>query len=129
MPLDTMTPDPDWDPAGHGEAIETLAALPEAVTFTVWCDDGCGDCQAQLPAFAAALRAAGVDEDRVEQIAVERLPEGEKRGPLVEEYGIERIPTIVVERDGRELARYVETADLPAADYLARQLADVAASA
>ena len=39
------------------ETIETLASLGEEYVFLVWGDDGCGDCQALLPAFGAALEA------------------------------------------------------------------------
>ena len=122
MTLATLTPPADWDAAAHAEAVETLAALDDTFTFLVWGDDGCGDCQALLPAFGAALEAAAIPEDRVVEYPVERLPEGRKRGPQVEAYGIERIPTVVVERDGEELARFVEDEGMPIAEYLAARL-------
>jgi len=48
--------------------------------------------------------------------------DGSKVGPGVEEYGIELIPTVVVERDGAEIARFVESADAPIAAALAREI-------
>ncbi|GAB7008781.1 thioredoxin family protein [Halorubrum trueperi] len=95
--------------------------------FKVWGGDWCGDCQRQLPAFGAALAAAGVPDDRIADYPVTKGPDG-KEGPLVDEYEIDRIPTVVVEdADGEEVARFVEEADVSIAEALARQLADVPA--
>lgn len=129
MTLSTLSPDPDWNGAEHADAVETLAALDDEYVFLVWGDDGCGDCQALLPGFGAALEAAGIPDDRLVEYAVERLPEGRKRGPKVPEYGIERIPTVVLERDGEEVARFVEDEGMPIAEYLAERLREIEASA
>ena len=129
MTLETMEPDPSWDPGAHPDVVETLAALGEAYAFLVWGDDGCGDCQERLPAFGAALEAASFPPERVIQYEVERLPEGKKRGPKVPEYGIERIPTVVVERDGEEVARFVEEEEKPIPEFLADRLRELEASA
>jgi thiol-disulfide isomerase/thioredoxin len=122
MKLETMEPDPVWDPAAHEDAVETLAAWADEVTFKIWGGDWCGDCRGQLPGFGAALEAAGVPEDRVEHYPVEKEADGSKVGPGVEEYGIELIPTVVVEHDGEELARFVEAEPVPIAEYLAERL-------
>lgn len=124
MTLETLTPDPAWDANAHAGAVDTLASLRPSDRILVWCDDGCGDCQALLPDFAAAIEAANVG-DAVVQYPVERLPEDEKRGPKVDEYGIARIPTVVVEREGEELARFVEGDEGPIAAALARQLGPI----
>jgi len=120
--LETMEPDPAWDAAAHGAAVDTLAAWAGAVTFRIWGGDWCGDCRGQLPQFGAALAAAGVPDDRIEHYPVEKEADGSKTGPGVEAYGIELIPTVVVERDGEELARFVESEPVPIAEYLAGQL-------
>ena len=123
MTLRTLAPAADWDAEAHADAVAAFAALAdEAYTVRVWCDDGCKDCRALLPAFGAALAAAGVPDDRVVQYAVERLPEGEKRGPLVDAYDVSRIPTVVVERDGEVVARYEEGVGEPIPSYLAERL-------
>ena len=124
-----MTPDPDWNPDAHREAVQTLADLGDEFTFLVWGDDGCGDCQERLPPFAAAIDAAGIRDERVTQYAVERVPDGTKRGPRVEEYDIGLIPTVVVERDGEEVARFVEEEALPIAEFLAERLDELEATA
>jgi len=119
MSLSTMEPNPAWDAKSYPEVVDAFERLGDDVTVRVWGADWCGDCRSQLPDFAAALDAAGVEN--VEQYAVER-EDGEKYGPKVEEYGIELIPTIVVERDGEELARFVEEESVSPAVYLAERL-------
>ena len=120
MTLTTMSPNPVWTADAYEETVETLRAQDD-VTYKVWGGDWCKDCRKQLPDFAAALDAAGVSPDRIEHLHVER-EDGEKVGDLVEEYDIEFIPTVVVERDGEELFRYVEDADVPPAVYVAQHL-------
>jgi thiol-disulfide isomerase/thioredoxin len=118
MPLETMEPNPVWVEDAYGETIDTLAAHADELVFKVWGGDWCKDCRAQLPDFGAALDAAGVPESRIEHYPVDE----DKQGPGVEEYGIELIPTVVVERDGEEVARYVEEASVPIAVYLADRI-------
>jgi thiol-disulfide isomerase/thioredoxin len=122
MELETMRPDPVWDPAAHEETVETLATWAEDAVFKVWGGDWCGDCRGQLPGFGAALAAAGVPDDRIEHHAVEKEEDGSKTGPGVEAYDITLIPTVVVEAEGEELARFVEEEPVPIAEYLAEQL-------
>ena len=129
MNLETMEPDPVWDAAAHEAAVETLAGWADEAVFKVWGGDWCGDCRGQLPQFGAALEAAGVSEDRIEHYPVEKADDGSKTGPCVEEYGIEYIPTVVVEVDGEELARFVEEEPIPIAEHLAEQLRECETSA
>ncbi|MFB6163916.1 MAG: thioredoxin [Haloarculaceae archaeon] len=129
--LTTMEPDPAWDEESYADTVETLAAWADDVVFKVWGGDWCKDCRSQLPAFGAALDAAGVPDDRIEHYPVEKADDGSKIGPQVEAYDIELIPTVVVERadGGDELARFVESADRPIAVFLADRLAGLEADA
>ncbi len=123
MSLQTMEPAPTWTPgADERAAIETFEAVAADLTITVWGGDWCGDCQRELPPFAAALNAANIDPATVEQYPVEKEPDGSKIGPMVAEYDIESIPTIVIERTGVEIARFVESAPRPAIVELATEL-------
>jgi len=121
MSLDTMEPDPVFNEDAHTDTIDTLAEHDE-LTYIVWGGDWCGDCRAQLPTFGAALEAAGVGDDRIEEIPVEKLADGSKAGPKVEEYGIEYIPTVVVQHDGTEIARFVEEEPVSIPVYLAERI-------
>ena len=119
MTLETMQPNPVWDASAHEETVEVLSGLDDA-TIHVWGADWCGDCRSALPNFAAALEAAGLS-DSLELHEVNR----EKQGELVDEYDVAYIPTVVVERDGTELARFVESEAVPVAVYLADELQTV----
>jgi len=102
MELQTMTPADDWEPAPDTE--DAVLALGERdYEFHVWGGDWCIDCEDQLPAFGAALDYAGVDDDRIQHYPTEKEDDGSKTGPGVETYGIEFIPTVVVEHDARRL--------------------------
>jgi hypothetical protein len=133
MTLDTMAPNPVWNASDHLKTVTTLSKIDASFVFKIWCDDGCKDCRAQLPDFSAALSAANINPNCIEQYSVNRLPGGKKQGPLVEEYGISRIPTIILEQKidatssslpFQEIARYVEFSDLSAADYLSEMLSE-----
>jgi thiol-disulfide isomerase/thioredoxin len=119
MSLETMRPNPTWDAASYEETVDTLAAHSDELTYRVWGGDWCKDCRALLPDFGAALEAADVPDERIEEIAVDE----DKQGPGVDEYGIEYIPTIVVEDEsGEEITRFVEDEDVPPAVWLAQEL-------
>ena len=122
MSLETMEPNPVWDADSYPDAVDTLERLDDELEILVWGADWCGDCRTVLPDFAAALDAAGIPNEQVTQHAVEKADDGSKTGPQVEEYEIERIPTIVIERNGVEVARFVETEPAPAVVFLANQL-------
>lgn len=122
--LETMRPNPAWDAASYEDAVQTLADTP--ATFRVWGGDWCSDCRQQLPDLGAALQAAAVPADRLHVYPVERGEDG-KVGENVDEYDVERIPTVVVTDDaGEELARFVEDEPVPIAVFLADRLADEA---
>jgi thiol-disulfide isomerase/thioredoxin len=118
--LKTMEPNPAWSAEAYEDTVEALSE--DGLVFHVWGGDWCGDCRGQLPDFGAALDAAGVPDERVHHYPVEKEADGGKTGPRIEEYGIELIPTVVVERDGEEVGRFVETERAPIAVHLAERL-------
>jgi thiol-disulfide isomerase/thioredoxin len=125
--LETMQPNPAWDGDAHGPVVETLGR--EGLVFHVWGGDWCVDCRALLPDFGAALEAAGVPDERVHHYPTDKEEDGTKTGEKVEAYGIEYIPTVVVEHDGEEVARFVESEGLPVADHLAAAIREAELSA
>lgn len=118
MALKTLEPNPSFAPEAYEETIDVLERHREDLVYKVWAGDWCPDCRSQLPDFGAALDAASVPEDRVEHYELN----SDKEGPGVEEYDIEYIPTVVVERDGEELFRFVEDEGVPIAVYLAERI-------
>lgn len=124
-----MRPNPTWDAKAHERELEPFERHADDLVVRVWGGDWCGDCRAVLPDLGAALDAAGIPDDRIHEYPVEKLDDGSKEGPKVEEYGIEYIPTVIVERDGEEVARFVESEPIPAFAHLAEQLREIEASA
>lgn len=120
--LESMEPDPTWNAALHEETVATFRAAREDLSILIWGGDWCGDTRSELPGLAAVLRAAGIGADSVEIYPVEKAADGSKRGPHVAAYDIDRVPTIIVKLDGQEIARFVESEDVPAAEYLAAKL-------
>lgn len=122
-----MRPDSRWQPnSAEQEAIETLRPRIDELSILVWGADWCGDCKAALPLFAAALERLNIDPEKVTQHEVQKLDDGSKAGPQVTEYDIKFIPTIVLERNGQEIARFVESGEDPAIVDLAIQIIDAA---
>jgi thiol-disulfide isomerase/thioredoxin len=126
MTLETMEPNPVWEESAHVSSLEPFQERADELTVHVWGADWCEDCRAVLPDFAAAMDAAGIPDESLHHYEVEKLDDGSKAGPKVEEYGIEYIPTIVIEDgDGEEVARFVENEAIPALDFLAEQLYEI----
>jgi len=126
MTLDTMSPDPDWDPDDWVDALAQLRSVRDRLTVRVWCGDWCGDCRRLLPAFAAALDALDLTDDAVRTYSVEKLADGSKVGDRVDEYEIERTPTVVLEIDSEEIVRFEEgRTPGPILESLADQLAGI----
>lgn len=129
MTLETMRPNPTWDPKAHEAELEPFRRHAEDLTVRVWGGDWCSDCRATLPDLGAAFDAAGIPGERIHEYPVEKREDGSKEGSKVEEYGIEYIPTVVVEKEGDEVARFVEKESIPAVAFLAEQLRELEASA
>ncbi|MEZ3143889.1 thioredoxin family protein [Halobaculum sp. MBLA0143] len=119
--METLQPTPEFDPTAHADTVQALGA--DGLQFHVWTADWCPDCRGQVPAFAAVLEAAGVDDDAVTVYPVERGDDG-KVGPGVAEYDVDLIPTVVVCRDGEELTRFEESGPLSIAATLARDIGE-----
>jgi thioredoxin 1 len=129
MELETMEPNPVWTEEAYADSVDVLGKLRNEVVYKVWGGDWCIDCRSQLPDFAAALAAADVPSERIQHYPVEKEADGSKTGPQVEEYDIELIPTVIVEHEGEEVARFVEEEAVPIAVYLARELDSLASRA
>ena len=120
--LETMEPNPVWVQDAYADTVDLLARHRNDLDYHIWGGDWCKDCRAQLPDFGAALEAADVPERRIHHYPTEKEDDGSKTGPGVAEYDIEFIPTVVVERDGEEIARFVEEERVPIAVYLADEI-------
>lgn len=75
------------------------------VVYGHWCDDSARE----VPRLIAILEALGRDAPPTRWVAVDRAKR--EPAPVVRRLGIERVPTLVVTRQGRELGRIVERAE------------------
>ncbi len=81
------------------------------------------DPEAAAPEAVATPGTARVPDERVTVYPGEQTSDG-TAGHRTETYGVERIPTVVGDRDGVEFARFLETVDVPTATALVRKLGD-----
>ena len=93
------------DPA----AVEALRDVRPGWSLEVVYGHWCSDSAREIPTLVALLEAFGPQAPDVRWTAVDRA----KREPAaaVRRLGIERIPTFVILRDGREIGRVVERAE------------------
>lgn len=109
---DAVLADPEWKEVYDGCQPDTalLAGLRERVHgarvevyFAFWC----GDSRNHVPVFRKIVDLLDVPDLAVEYVAVERKASPEQKYYAAEK-GVERVPTFIVYRDGREIGRIVE---------------------
>lgn len=88
------------------ETLEKLKPLLKDVTITVFMGTWCEDSQRETPHFYKILDKAGFDESKLTLITVSE----EKTTPqgLEEGKNITNVPTLIFNKDGKELGRIVE---------------------
>jgi len=86
--------------------VQQFQNIQEPVHILLFVGTWCGDSRRGVPPFMAVFQAANNPHLQLEIIGVTRDkedPEG-----LAPQYGIERVPTFVILKDGKEIARLVE---------------------
>ncbi|MFK5958098.1 MAG: thioredoxin family protein [Lutibacter sp.] len=86
--------------------IKKLKPLLKKVTIKAFMGTWCGDSKEQTPAFYKILDAADFNYNNLELITVNRS----KATPnnLQEGFNIERVPTFIFYKKGKEIGRFVE---------------------
>lgn len=95
---------------------EKLNSYNITLVMGTWCEDS----HREVPRFFKILEAVGHPESKLTMIAVNRkkeAPNGEE-GPL----NIQRVPTIIVQKYGKEIGRIIES---PSTGYLERDLLEI----
>ncbi|WP_456377082.1 thioredoxin family protein [Lutibacter sp.] len=98
---------PNYDEYTTDEAIiKKLEPLLEKVTIKTFMGTWCGDSKEQTPIFYKILDEAKFNYNNLEMITVNRS----KATPnnLQEGFNIERVPTFIFYKDGKEIGRFVE---------------------
>jgi len=78
---------------------------------TIFLGTWCGDSKLWVPRFIKLWDELGLDRDQLKFIALHRETEHYKQGPKQEEAGlnIHRVPTFIFKKEGKEIARMVES--------------------
>jgi thiol-disulfide isomerase/thioredoxin len=90
----------------NADVVKQYSAGKEAVNLVVFGGTWCGDTQALLPKFFATTNAAGVADNHITLIGVDRNKKSLFN--LTETFGITNVPTFIVMKDGKEVGRVVE---------------------
>ena len=88
------------------ESIDGLKVALVDIEIRAYMGTWCGDSKREVPQFYHILEAAYYDLDKVTMIAVDRSKS--KPTDLVSGYDVNRVPTFIFYRDGKEIGRYVE---------------------
>ncbi|AZB26308.1 thioredoxin [Chryseobacterium bernardetii] len=95
---------------------ERLGSYDVIVFMGTWCEDSHRD----FPRLTRILEEVGYTENKMTIIAVNR----KKESPSGDEslYNIQKVPTIILKRYGKEVGRIVE---MPTSGYIERDLAEI----
>ncbi len=88
------------------ELVRMIPKLDEGVDMLVFFGTWCPDSRREVPRFLKVVDMARVPADRVRLYALDRTKKSDDG--LSEKYRIERVPTFIFERGGREIGRITE---------------------
>jgi thiol-disulfide isomerase/thioredoxin len=90
----------------NADVVKQYSAGKEGVSLVVFGGTWCGDTQVLLPKFFATTDAAGVPENHITLIGVDRSKK--TLFNLAEAFAVTNVPTFIVMKDGKEVGRVVE---------------------
>ena len=102
-----------WYDANHNSYTPNTATITELkkhigdVSVSIYMGTWCSDSQQHVPSFYKILEALNFDEQKVNLIALDRGKETPDH--LEKDMNIERVPTFIFYRNGKELHRIVES--------------------
>ncbi len=98
---------PNYDEySSNKEVIEKLKPLLKGVNIKAFMGTWCGDSKEQTPAFYKILDEADFNYNNLELITVNRSKETPNN--LQEGFNIDRVPTFIFYKEGKEIGRFVE---------------------
>jgi len=88
------------------EFVQMIKQVKSNVDVMVFFGTWCSDSKRDVPRFLKLADSAGIGNERITLYGLDRT----KRSPdgLTETYGIERVPTIIFLKEGREIGRITE---------------------
>ncbi|MBL7794385.1 MAG: thioredoxin family protein [Saprospiraceae bacterium] len=93
------------------KALEPVKSKLKGLTVLVFMGTWCEDSQREVPRLFKIADYLGFKDKNLQIVSLDNHPDRYKQGPNREEqgYNIELVPTIIFQRDGRELGRIVES--------------------
>jgi thiol-disulfide isomerase/thioredoxin len=85
-------------------------ATNNGVDFIIFAGSWCSDSETELPKLYKLITGAGIFPDKILLYGVDR--QKDEPSGTAKEYKIEKVPTLVLEVDGEEIGRIVETPKL-----------------
>jgi len=90
----------------NADAVKRYAANKDSVNFIVFGGTWCGDTQSLLPKFFSTTYAAGIADNHITLIGVDR--DKKTLYNLTEAFAVTNVPTFIVMKNGKEIGRVVE---------------------
>ena len=90
----------------YAASLQALKNKKDSVRFLVFGGTWCGDTKTILPKFFSLSEAAGISQDQITLLGVDRSKKTIQH--LSEAFNITNVPTIIVLKDGKEIGRVVE---------------------
>lgn len=97
--MNAYSPDP--------KVSDELKVKMTGITFTVVLGTWCGDSQDQVPVFSKLMKVINYDISSINFICVDRTKNTAEYNDT--DLKIEKVPTFVVYRNGKEIGRIIET--------------------
>ena len=88
------------------DALKAFRANKDSINIIAFGGTWCGDTKYVLPRFLALTDAAGLSQDRITLIGVDRAKKTIHH--LAEAFNVTLVPTIIVMKNGKEIGRVVE---------------------
>ena len=90
----------------YAAALQALKTNKDSLNFLVFGGTWCGDTKFILPKFFSLTDAAGVTQDKITLLGVDRSKKTIQH--LAEAFNVINVPTIIVMKNGKEVGRVVE---------------------
>lgn len=90
----------------NADVVKQYSTNKQGVNLVVFGGTWCDDTKQLLPKFFATTDAAGLAENQITLIGVDRSKKSLYN--LVEAFGVTNVPTFIVMKDGKEVGRVVE---------------------
>ena len=90
----------------EANALQAFRANKDSIQIVAFGGTWCGDTKYVLPKFLALTDAAGISQDRITLIGVDRSKKTQHH--LTDIFNVTHVPTIIIMKNGKEMGRVVE---------------------